>query len=182
MDKDELNSYLGKAYKLSGIDNSPLLFVVEVSGQEIDRNICNETTGFLKFDKDYPVIKFKMLWFHISNKSTGFQEAVFFEDELEEFEGEIPYLFSDFDSYEEKFGMTVSFPFVLQKPSKLEMKSLKMVLVDVLKNKELSKFGNPNIIRPEYLLKCKWYNELSGKFEETILPRELFIKPLEEEE
>ena len=180
--------YLGRAYYFKGATGGQLFFVTEVHIQNLEYDIVNETSAFVKFSKkEMPIFKFRVAWYGGQGKENGFKEAVLFEKELEE----VTKLYYN-EKIAKKFGDAAKLPFVITESegdgqcqdkddksgrSHTQPKSPILILVDKFRNKEQSKFGNPTIVRPEFLCRFKWYDNYKGKFEEVILPEEIFKDP-----
>jgi hypothetical protein len=193
MDKDYLKKYLGKAFTFKG--GSPTVFVTEVFYEKVSKDGVNETSGFPKFKKGDDSLKFKAIWFFENKREAGFKEVFLYENETIEFHKVkrvnpryIRYHLSSESFDELKFGQRIDCPKIVEKTiqainGKEEEEKIitlfpGLTLVDIERNKEQSKFGSLTIIRPEYFVKCKWYNNVSGKFQEKMLPKEFFIQPI----
>ncbi len=148
-------------------------------------DVINETSGFLKFSKGLQ-IKVKLKWFFENNRESYFSETILpYELIKKQVEYSQNKLLSPTDFNSIKVGSLVTLRLIseviIEKETKKEVEknvetSPKMSVIDIEKNKEQSKFGNPTIIRPEFVVKCKWYNAVQNKFSEEFFPLEALVK------
>ncbi len=158
----------------------------EVYINDNSQDVVNETSGFIKLSKGLQ-IKVKLKWFFENNRESYFSETILpyelIKKQVEYSQNELLSA-TDFNSL--KVGSLVSLrkSAVIGKDEKDETKiketsislSCSMSVIDIERNKEQNKFGNSTIIRPEFIVKCKWYNRVQNKFSEEFFPLEALVK------
>ncbi|MFY7786656.1 MAG: hypothetical protein ACOVQA_02165 [Thermoflexibacteraceae bacterium] len=161
--------------------------ITEIYINDNPNDIVNETSGFLKFPKGLQ-FKVKLKWFFENHRESYFSETILPYELIEkqiEYSKNKPLSPNDFNSLKVGSLVTLRKRAKLEKDKKDETKTTEtaislinfsMAVIDIEKNKEQSKFGNPTIIRPEFLVKCKWYNAVQNKFSEEFFPLEALVK------